>query len=277
MIYLNCEIKSRLGEDTFWTWFHREFPNSTFDEPKKLGEKDILLRYSTLGFLPIEGKQMALCWELYPRMREKFNTAQWDSIISKVNECARYSTYRSVATKDTVSDYSDYGSVEVIPIGVDINVFKPLKNKRELRDKYNLPQDKKIGVWIGTTHPMKGFTKLMEYASFHPEIYWILIWKWEKEALIVENSSNFIQIPQVQVNELLNAGDFFLSTSQLRPYYMAEWEAMAADIPFVFYGNVEREFIPSNHPRNDVLELAWDRDAVKERWIRFFEENGVEW
>lgn len=277
MIYLNCEIKSGLGEDTFWTWFHREFPNSTFDEPKKLGEKDILLRYSTLGFLPIEGKQMALCWELYPRMREKFNTAQWDSIISKVNECARYSTYRSVATKDTVSDYSDYGSVEVIPIGVDINVFKPLKNKRELRDKYNLPQDKKIGVWIGTTHPMKGFTKLMEYASFHPEIYWILIWKWEKEALIVENSSNFIQIPQVQVNELLNAGDFFLSTSQLRPYYMAEWEAMAADIPFVFYGNVEREFIPSNHPRNDVLELAWDRDAVKERWIRFFEENGVEW
>lgn len=277
MIYLNCEIKSGLGEDTFWTWFHREFPNSTFDEPKKLGEKDILLRYSTLGFLPIEGKQMALCWELYPRMRERFNTAQWDNIINKVNKCARYSTYRSVATKDTVKDYSDYGSVEVIPIGVDINVFKPLNNKSELRNKYNLPQDKKIGVWIGTTHPMKGFTKLMEYASLNPEIYWVLIWKWEKEALIVENSSNFIQIPQTQINELLNAGDFFLSTSQLRPYYMEEWEAMATDIPFVFYGNVEREFVPSKHPRNDVLELGWDRDSVKEKWISFFEENGVEW
>ena len=26
MIYLNCEVKSGLGEDTFWTWFEREFP-----------------------------------------------------------------------------------------------------------------------------------------------------------------------------------------------------------------------------------------------------------
>ena len=58
---------------------------------------------------------------------------------------------------------------------------------------------------------------------------------------------------------------------------MAEWEAMASNIPFVFYGNVEREFIPSNNPRNDVLEMGWDRDSVKDKWIRFFEENGIKW
>lgn len=277
MIYLNCEVKNGLGEDTFWTWFHREFPNSSFDVPEKLNDDDIVLRYSTLGFLPIEGKQMALCWELYPRMKERFNSNQWNDIIKEVNECARYSTYRSVATIDTVSDYSRFGTVEVIPIGVDIQVFRPLNNKLDLRKKYNLPLDKKIGIWIGTTHPMKGFTKLMEYAALHPDIYWILIWKWEKEALIVENCSTFIQIPQVQINELLNASDFFLSTSQLRPYYMAEWEAMASNIPFVFYGNVEREFVPSSNPRNDVLEMGWDRDSVKDKWIRFFEENGVKW
>lgn len=277
MIYLNCEIKNGLGEDTFWTWFHREFPNSSFDTPKYLNNNDILLRYSTLGFLPIEGKQMALCWELYPRMKEKYKSNQWDEVLEKINESARYSTYRSVATEDTINDYSNYGSVEVIPIGVDIEVFKPLNNKKALREKYNLPLDKKIGVWIGTTHPMKGFSKVMEYASLHPEIYWILIWKWEKESLLIENSSNYVQIPQTQINELLNAGDFFLSTSQLRPYYMAEWEAMASNIPFVFYGNVEREFIPSNNPRNDVLEMGWDRDSVKDKWIRFFEENGIKW
>ena len=277
MIYLNCEIKNGLGEDTFWTWFHREFPNSSFDTPKKLNNDDILLRYSTLGFLPIEGKQMALCWELYPRMKDKYKTDQWNSIIDKINECARYSTYRSVATTDTVNDYSDYGSVEVIPIGVDINVFRPLKNKKGLREKYHLPLDKKIGIWIGTTHPMKGFSKVIEYAAMHPEIYWILIWKWEKESLLIENCSNYVQIPQSQINELLNAADFFLSTSQLRPYYMAEWEAMASNIPFVFYGNVEREFIPSSNPRNDILEKGWDRDSVKDKWIRFFEENGIKW
>lgn len=277
MIYLNCEVKSGLGEDTFWTWFHREFPNSSFDVPRKLNSDDIVLRYSTLGFLPIEGKQMALCWELYPRMKEIFHTNQWDDIIENVNQCARYSTYRTVATDETVTDYSSYGSVEVIPIGVDTDLYKPLSNKRELRDKYSLPKDKKIGVWIGTTHPMKGFTKLMEYAALHPDIYWVLIWKWEREALQVENTSNFVQISQQEICELLNAGDFFLSTSQLKPYYMAEWEAMATDIPFVFYGNVEREFIPSSHPRQDVLNKKWDRKSVKKRWIQFFEENGVIW
>ena len=140
-----------------------------------------------------------------------------------------------------------------------------------------MPLDKKIGIWIGTTHPMKGFSKVIEYAAMHPEIYWILIWKWEKESLLIENCSNYVQIPQSQINELLNAADFFLSTSQLRPYYMAEWEAMASNIPFVFYGNVEREFIPSSNPRNDILEKGWDRDSVKDKWIRFFEENGIKW
>ena len=277
MIYLNCEIKNGLGEDTFWTWFHREFPNSTFEEPKVLNDKDIVLRYSTLGFLPIEGKQIALCWELYPRMKEKYNSNQWNNIMQKVYECARYSTYRTVATENTVEDYSSFGSVNVIPIGVDINVFKPLSNKKELREKYNLPKDKEIGIWIGTTHPMKGFTKLMEYAAKNPNIHWILVWKWEKEALYIENCNNYVQIPQNQINELLNAADFFLSTSQLKPYYMAEWEAMASDIKFRYFGNVEREFLTSEHPRNDVLEKGWDRDAVKQQWIRFFEENGIEW
>ena len=77
--------------------------------------------------------------------------------------------------------------------------------------------------------------------------------------------------------ELLNAADFYLSTSQLKPYYMAEWEAMATDIPFVFYGNAEREFVPSEHPRNDVFNLKWDRKSVKQRWINFMKENGIKW
>ena len=35
MIYLNCEVKSGLGEDTFWTWFEREFKDGCcFEVPK---------------------------------------------------------------------------------------------------------------------------------------------------------------------------------------------------------------------------------------------------
>ena len=191
MIYLSCEVKSGLGEDTFWTWFSREFPNCSFDVPTKLNDDDLLLRYSTLGYLPIEGKQMALCWELYPEMENLFSTDQFNNRMQKVKETARYSTYRTVATEETVKNYNQFGSVEVIPIGVDTDLYKPLPNKKELRKKYNIPLDKKVGIWIGTTHPMKGFSHLIEYASENPDIHWILIWKWEMEAFNIDNVSNF--------------------------------------------------------------------------------------
>jgi glycosyltransferase involved in cell wall biosynthesis len=277
MIYLNCEVKSGLGEDTFWTWFSREFPNSSFDVPVKLKNDDILLRYSTLGFLPIEGKQMALCWELYPEMKEYFNTSCFDERMKIVENTARYSTYRTVATNETVKNYEKFGQVKVIPIGVDTDLYRPMKNKKELRKKYNLPQDKKVGIWIGTYHPMKGISKLLEYASLHPEIEWVIVWKWEMEELEIDNTHSYVKIKQAQICELLNASDFFLSTSQLKPFYMAEWEAMATNIPFVFYGSVEREFYPSKNPRDDVFAQGWDRKSVKKKWIDLFESKGVRW
>jgi glycosyltransferase involved in cell wall biosynthesis len=223
MIYLNAEIVSGLGEDTFWTWFAREFPTSVFEEPVTLEDTDVVLRYSTLGFLPVVGKQVALCWELYPAMRDRFGSAIWDEKIAKVRETARYATYRTVASSLTQADYEPFGSVDIIPIGVDIDMFKPLDRKRELRDKYGLPQDREIGLWIGTMHPMKGYALLLEYARHNPDVHWITICKTEHEAVSMPGATSFVHIPQPTSSELMNAADFFLSTSLLRPYFMAEW------------------------------------------------------
>lgn len=277
MIYLNCEVKSGLGEDTFWTWFEREFPNSSFDVPEKLNDDDILLRYSTLGFLPIEGKQVAICWELYPQMIDFFGIDMWDDRLQKIYSTARYSSYRTVATQESVKDYERFGSVEVIPIGVNTDMYRPMDNKKELREKYNIPQDKEVGIWIGTCHPMKGFDELLKYASKNPDIYWICIWKWEMEATRMDNALNFVQIPQEQIAELVNCADFFLSTNKLSSYFMAEWEAMACDIPFRIIETTKREFYPSDHPRNDVFERGWDRKSVSQQWKKFFSERGVSW
>jgi hypothetical protein len=269
---------SGLGEDTFWTWFKREFPSSSFVIPKKLNDDDIVLRYSTLGFLPVEGKQVALCWELYPQMKELFASNQYDTILEKVFECARYSTYRTVATETSIADYKQFGSVDVIPIALNTDLFKPLDNKKELRKKYNLPMDKEIGIWIGTCHPMKGYSELLKYASDNPHIYWIIIWKWDDEAMPMKDAINFIKIPQNQINELLNAADFFASTNRLKSFFMAEWEAMASNIPFKFIGNLPNvEFIPSKNPRNDVFAKGWDRLSAKKKWEFFLSKRGIKW
>ncbi len=277
MIYLNCEVKSGLGENTFWTWFENEFPGCSFETPKKLNNDDILLRYSTLGFLPIEGKQVSLCWELYPQMKRLFLEDQWDERLKKIIESARYSTYRTVATIDSIDDYKSFGSVDVIPIGVDTELYKPTNNKSVLRAKYDLPINKKIGIWIGTNHPMKGYSDLILYAANNPDVYLILIWKWNLESLEMDNARNYVQIPQKKISELINASDFFISTGKIRPYFMSEWEAMACDIPFVHVGNKNREFKVDINPRNKVLELGWDRNSVKKRWEKYFIDRGITW
>lgn len=277
MIYLNAEVASGLGEDTFWTWMHREFPSSSLSVPKKLNDEDAILRYSTLGFLPIKGKQIALCWELYPEMQRVFKTTQWDNKIALVENAARYSTYRTVATAFTQSYYEKYGSVEIIPIGVDIEVFKPSSNKEELRKKYGLPLNKEIGFWIGTTHPMKGYDVLVQYARENPDIHWVAVWKWKMESGHLPGANNYVKIPQTMIAELMNAADFFASCSRLPTYYMSEWEAMACNIPFRFLIDTRKEFVPSSTPRDNVMKMGWDRPAVKRKWQGFLARRGVKW
>jgi glycosyltransferase involved in cell wall biosynthesis len=277
LIYLNAEVASGLGEDTFWTWFQREFPSSVFAEPDHLADDDIVLRYSTLGFLPVAGKQLALCWELYPAMKDRFGGTLWDDRLAAVHETARYSTYRTVPSELTRPLYEQYGTVDVIPIGVDIDMFRPLGDKSAVRAKYGLPQDREIGIWAGTSHPMKGFVHLLEYARAHPDIHWITISKSEDEAVSVPGATALVQVAQPTLNELINAADFFLATNLLQPFAMVEWEAMACDVPMRLVGGEEREFEPSGHPREDVMRLGWDRPSAKRSWEQFLAARGVSW
>jgi len=277
MIYLNAEVIGALGEDTFWTWFKREFPSASFEVPAQLREEDTLMQYSTLGFVNLAGKSIALLWELYPEMKVQLKSNQWDTILSKVYECAKFSTYRIVASSLTIPFYERFGTVEALPIGVDTDLFKPLPDKKALRDKYNIPRDAIVGFWGGTTHPMKGFSRLVEYAHLNPDIHWIVVWKWELEAGHFSGANNFIKVPQQALCELMNAADFFLCTSRLRPFFMLEWEAMACNLPMRILDDIQKDFAPSSNPRDDVFRLRWDRDSTKKLWADYLLRKGIKW
>jgi glycosyltransferase involved in cell wall biosynthesis len=278
MIYLNPEIVSGLGEDTFWTWFKREFPSASFAVPKRLKFDDVLLQYSTLGFPRIPGKTVALLWELYPEMREVFRAKTWDARIDRVFECAKFCTHRTVSSPLAAKYYQEYGSVDVLPIGVNTELFRPLDDKAKLREEYGLPPDREIGFWGGTTHPMKGYRRLLEYAGQHPDIYWIVVWKWDMEADHFEGGHNFVKISQEMISELMNCADFILFTGLLRSYFMLEWEAMACNLPVrLFDPALERDFIPSANPRDDVFRYKWDRQSTKAQWSAYLERKGVTW
>jgi glycosyltransferase involved in cell wall biosynthesis len=250
MIYLNAEVVSGLGEDTFWTWFKREFPTSSFDEPKNLTEKDIVLRYSTLGPLDVfPAKTVALLWELYPEMKEKLVSNEWDAKLESVYRCAKFSTYRTVASHE----------------------------KDALRDKYNIPKNKRVGIWCGTLHPMKGYTKLLEFAESNHDVHWIIVWKQKSEAGHLDGATNLTLVAQDVLVELINAADFYLCSGLLSPFYMIEWEAMACNLPLVILGDAKKDFAPSKNPRDDIFTLGWDRKSVKKKWENYLMRRGIEW
>ena len=268
-IYLNPEVKSGLNEDTFWTWFNREIP-SEFYSNQPLSNNDALLQYSTMGKSRYPNRTICLLWELYPEMKEKLGGSQWNVKINKINEAKNSSARRVVASELMIPYYGDESNIDVLPIGVDTDLFKPLNNKSDLRAKYALPEDREIGVWCGTDHTMKGYDRLVDYAKAHPDIFWVIIMKGTtrnfKNIVPPRDCRQYIRITQKVINDLFNCGDFFLSTSRLQPFYMIEWEAMAANMPMRIWPEIEKDFIPSANPREDIFRLDWDRKSAKYLW-----------
>lgn len=291
MIYLVCQIKSGLGEDTFWTWFEREFPNHKFISqpiiPLEFDEdKDCIIVYSLMGPIinPYNKKYKAFClaWELYCEMKLMLKSNMWDTIIEKTRDCAKCAVETLVATDFAIDAYADCSLISKMQLGLDTNVFKEFDNetKLKLKMKYNIPLDKKVGYWGGTNHAMKGFDRLLDYAAENPDIYWIIVWKQQSDRGYTPlgiSHVEYVHIPQQQINELMNCADFFLCTSRLRPYYMTELEAMSANLPFVFTETIEKDFIPSNSPRQDIFKYNWDRNTVKQKWIAIFNKYNIEY
>lgn len=285
MIYLVCQVKSGLGEDTFWTWFEREFKesckfiSSTTIPDEFNEERDCIIVYSTMGPINKKVKSFCLSWELYCEMKLMLDSNQWDSVIDITNKCAQSCTEILIATEFARDHYSKIGNVSVMKLGLDTEVFKPLDDKMNLRKKYNIPLDKKVGYWGGTTHVMKGFDNMIEYAKSNPDIFWIVVWKQYGDNGNVPDfitNISFVHINQSQINELMNCSDFFLCTSRLRPYYMTELEAMSANLPFIFTEKIEKDFIPSKQPRDDIFKHEWSRIQVKEKWKELFKKYNIE-
>jgi len=273
MIYLSPVngIKCAYGEETFWVWAEKTFKNNSFILPQNYNNDDVVLRYSTCE--PINAKPahvIALCWELLPEMKIVLNSNDWDNKIQTTYRTAVTADRITVASKFSVPYYEPYGKVDVLPIGVNTDLFKPYSDeeKHALKLKYGVPLDKEIGFWCGTTHPMKGFNTVQKYANENQNIYWIIVW--------YPNSGNFIGygqqhtlVNQQKMVELMNLADFQASASLLRPYYIIEYEGMACNLKQRKLIKIEKDFNVGENPRDAIFENKWDRHTCKILWEEY--------
>lgn len=139
----------------------------------------------------------------------------------------------------TALSYPEY-DFEIIPIGVDSSLFKPM-HKAEVRKEFGFGTGR-IGIFVGNFSEVKGWSKVRECIKHFPEITWILVSKYN-ESFSAPNVRVFNQIPQEKLVRLLNCADFFIIGSPVETQCLAAIEACLCNVPVVMRNvGIFREF-----------------------------------
>lgn len=132
--------------------------------------------------------------------------------------------------------------IKAIPNGIDLESFKP-RNKREIRGKLNLPQDKKIVLFVGWLIERKGVGYLLEAASRikNRDVLFLIIGngiledslRMQAKSLGLENIKFLGAKDSKDIPYWMSAADIFVlpSLSEGRPNVVAE--AASSGLPVI--------------------------------------------
>ncbi|MBM2838490.1 MAG: glycosyl transferase group 1 [Deltaproteobacteria bacterium] len=176
--------------------------------------------------------------------------------------------------------------IEVIPNGLDIQIFKPI-DKKMARNILSLPQDKKLilfGAIDSTSDKNKGFHLLSPALQILSETGWR-----DRAELIVfgshepENSTDFkMKVrylgklnDEISLAILYSAADLFVLPSIQESFGQTASEAMACGTPVVAFGSTGPLDIV-NHQQNGYLAEPYEPDDLA-RGIAWAMEDGERW
>lgn len=157
---------------------------------------------------------------------------------------------------------------EVIPIGTDTELFRPME-KTFLREKYNIPKNKFVKIYVGSTHPIKGWDLIRKEIERNKDDLYILVLKDEKiPKLSYKNIKLFQRVPQTILAELYNCADLFIGRSRIESLWLAPVEAMFCNIPIdVTPVGVFTDWCPENkNPRQEAFQKGLDQKTMIRKW-----------
>jgi glycosyltransferase involved in cell wall biosynthesis len=137
------------------------------------------------------------------------------------------------------------GKIMTIPIPVDLDEFKIMSNKSELRRKYGLDEHRKIILYIGRLSKVKGIDLIMESFSElnreDPDTELIIVGKGEDEnrlrkiasQLNTKNVRFLGSVPHENVPEIMNCADVMVMASFTEGFPTVVLEALACGLPVV--------------------------------------------
>lgn len=160
-------------------------------------------------------------------LQDNLRSMGWANVQQEVN--LRRASKLVTNSLQTALSYPEY-EFEIIPVGVDLELFKPL-DKGEVRQELGFGLGR-IGIFVGDFTEVKGWSKVRACIERHPEIAWVLVSKAE-ETFVAANVRVFNRIPQTLLVKLLNCADFFIIGSPVETQCLAAIEACLCDVPVV--------------------------------------------
>lgn len=169
-----------------------------------------------------------------------------------------------------------YGvKAEIIPIGVNTDLFKPLTDKARLKEKYGIPAKKITKIFVGSTHRVKGYDLLLNKIKNDTDSFYILVLKdRETVAPLFSNVKIFQRISQSVLAELYNCSDVFVGRSRVETEWLAPLEAMFCGVPVdVTPVGVFADWKPENKdPRAEAFAMGLDQETMVRKWKELFSD-----
>jgi len=179
-----------------------------------------------------------------------------------------------VAISKHVADAYDVNA-EIIPIGTDPKLFHPKRNVDELKEKYGVPTDKIVKIFVGSTHAVKGFDILLKEIKKDKNSFYIVVLKDEKvPKLNWGNVKIFRRVPQNILVELYNCADLYVGRSRVETLWLTPIEAMFCGIPIdVTPTGIFADWYPENkNPRQEAFDKGLDRKTMIGKWQKMISE-----
>lgn len=197
---------------------------------------------------------------------------------AKIQKRALEKADMTVAVSKSVANSYGCAVARIIPVGTNPSLFRLLPNKDELKAKYGIPTDRKIKIFVGSTHLVKGFDILMKEIKNDKDSFYILVLK--DNGFLGENSlpnaKVFKKIDQKQLCELHNCADVFVGRSRVETLWLAPIEAMFCGVPIdITRVGIFEDWMPMNiDPRKEAFEKELDQETMIKRWRELIEEMG---
>lgn len=145
----------------------------------------------------------------------------------------KYKIAVSQSVSEELRRYYGLNGIAVVNHGIDTNFFKKIEEPISLRQKWGIPSNAFVGIFVGRWETGKGIDILEEAIRIRHDVLWLLAIGDSECPLSGENIKIVKNADRENLRELYSLSDFMLFPSYYEGFGLVIIEAMACKLPVI--------------------------------------------